>query len=68
MLIIIKNCNFILSIIIYQYKNIYIKAIDILFVATEKIIEIIRKQRDKRLQLPDFVRNIQKFHVNNLKI
>lgn len=50
------------------YKLMYIKSIDKLIVATEKIIEISRKQRDKRLQLPEFIRNIQKFHVANLKI
>ena len=54
--------------IIAKYKDMYMQSIDKLFVATEKILEIIRKQRNKRLQLPDFVRNIQKFHVNNLKL
>jgi hypothetical protein len=54
--------------IIAKYKDMYMQSIDKLFVATEKILEIIRKQRNKRLQLPDFVKNIQKFHVNNLKL
>lgn len=51
-----------------RYKHIYIKAVNTLFIASTRILEIIKEQRKKRLQLPDFVKNIQKFHINNLKI
>jgi len=51
-----------------RYKNIYIKVINTLFLASQKIIDIISQQRAKRLQLPEFIKNIQKFHKDNLKI
>ena len=50
-----------------RFKNIYIKAVDTLFIASTRILQIMREQREKRLQLPDFVENIKKFHINNLK-
>jgi len=54
--------------IIVNYKNIYLNAMKALNTASKKIIEILQKQRSKRLQLPEFIRNIQKFHKDNLKV
>jgi len=54
--------------ILNKYKQLYMMSINKLFVASDRIIKILEKQRKKRLQLPDFVKNIQKFHINNLKI
>jgi len=50
-----------------KYKKIYVNAMKTLRFASQKIIKIIEKQREKRLQLPEFVINIQKFHKDNLK-
>jgi hypothetical protein len=52
---------------IQKYKKIYINAMKTLRFASNKIIQIIENQRNKRLQLPEFVINIQKFHKDNLK-
>jgi len=49
------------------YKKYYYESINALMNGSEKIIEILKKQRNKRLQLPQFIRNIQKFHKQNLK-
>lgn len=49
-----------------KYKNIYMMALDKIFIASDKIISILEKQRKKKLQLPQFVKNIQKFHKDNL--
>jgi len=35
--------------------------------ASDEIIKLMKKQRDKKLQLPQFIRNFQKFHKDNLK-
>jgi hypothetical protein len=59
--------NYNLSNRILKYKQLYMMAIDKLFVASDRIREIMREQRKKRLQLPDFVKNIKKFHINNLR-
>ena len=50
-----------------HYKNIYMEAINTLFTASQKIIDIVANQRKKRLQLPEFIINIQKFHKDHLK-
>lgn len=49
------------------YKQLYMMSIDKLFVASNRIIKILENQRKKRLQLPDFVKNITKFHIYNLR-
>jgi hypothetical protein len=51
-----------------MYKNKYSDAMRALLTASKKIIEILRKQRTKRMQLPEFIRNFQKFHKDNLKL
>ena len=53
---------------LFKYKNIYLSAINTLQIASKEIIKLMKKQRTKRLQLPQFVRNIQIFHKDNLKI
>ena len=53
--------------ILNKYKQLYMMAIDKLFVASDRIREIMKEQRKKRLQLPDFVKNIKKFHIDHLK-
>jgi hypothetical protein len=50
------------------YKKSYSNAMKALLTASKKIIEILRKQRTKRMQLPEFIRNFQKFHKDNLKL
>jgi len=50
-----------------HYKIIYMETMNTLFSASQKIIDIMTKQRKKRLQLPEFIKNIQKFHKDNLK-
>ena len=52
---------------LYRYKNIYLMAINTITLASDEIIKLMKKQRDKRLQLPEFIRNFQKFHIKNLK-
>lgn len=52
---------------IRPYKNIYINALNTLRFASKRIIEILKEQRDNKAYLPQFVKNIQKFHVKNLK-
>ena len=52
---------------IQRYKKIYINTMKTLRFASNKIIQIIEKQRKKRLDLPEFVKNIQRFHKDNLK-
>ena len=54
--------------ILKAYKNKYSDAMKALLTASKKIIEILRKQRTKRMQLPEFIRNFQKFHKDNLKL
>jgi len=54
--------------VLYSYKTIYLQSMNTLFSASQKIIDIVAKQRQKRLELPEFVKNIQKFHKDNLKI
>ena len=56
-------CNDVLN----RYKQIYMSTIKKLFVASNRIIKILENQRKKRLQLPDFVKNITKFHIDNLR-
>jgi hypothetical protein len=53
--------------ILHSYKDIYLRAMNTLFSASQKIIDIMAKQRKKRLSLPEFIKNIQKFHKDNLK-
>lgn len=50
-----------------HYKTIYLQTMNTLFSASQKIIDIVAKQRNKRLQLPEFIKNINKFHKDNLK-
>ena len=50
-----------------KYKDIYLQTMNTLFSASQKIIDIVAKQRKKRLSLPEFVKNIQRFHKDNLK-
>ena len=52
---------------IISYKNIYCYSMKSLLNANKKIIDILQKQRTKRMQLPKFIRNFQKFHKDNLK-
>ena len=52
---------------ILRFKDIYLQAMNTLFSASQKIIDIVAKQRNKRLELPTFVKNIQRFHKDNLK-
>jgi hypothetical protein len=54
--------------ILKEYKNKYSDAMKALLTASKKIIEILRKQRTKRMQLPLFIKNFQKFHKDNLKL
>lgn len=61
------NNNISKSDILSSYKDIYLQAMNTLFTASQKIIDIIAKQRKKRLELPTFVKNIQRFHKDNLK-
>jgi hypothetical protein len=53
---------------IQKYKKMYVNTMKTLRYASQKIIKIFEKQRIKRLQLSEFVKNIQKFHKDNLKI
>jgi hypothetical protein len=53
---------------ILSYKNLYCYAMKSLLKANKKIIDILQKQRSKRMQLPKFIKNFQKFHKDNLKI
>lgn len=50
-----------------HYKIIYMETVNTLFSASQKIIDIMTKQRKKRLHLPEFIKNIQKFHKDNLR-
>ena len=66
-LIINLDSNSIDSELLNILKNVYIVAINGLDQASNEIIKLMKKQRDKRLQLPQFIRNFQKFHKDNLK-
>lgn len=66
-LILYLDINICSNDILRCYKKIYMATIKKMFVASDRIINILNKQRKKRLQLPDFVENIKKFHINNLK-
>jgi hypothetical protein len=57
----------ILSERIVAYKNLLMFAMKCLLKANKKIIDILQKQRHKRMQLPQFIRNFQKFHKDNMK-
>jgi hypothetical protein len=52
---------------IESYKNIYGNAVNALILASERIIEILSKQRMKRQNIPLLVKNFLKFHKENLK-
>jgi len=56
------------SVTLFKYKNIYMSAMKSLLKANKKIIDILQKQRSKRMQLPKFIRNFQKFHKDNMKL
>ena len=62
------NNNMIDSEYLNHYKKIYMTSINILQSASEEIIKLMKKQRVKRMQIPHFVNNIQKFHKDNLKL
>jgi len=56
------------SVTLFKYKNIYMSAMKSLLKANKKIIDILQKQRSKRMQLPRFIKNFQKFHKDNMKL
>lgn len=66
-LILYLDINICSNDILRCYKKIYMSTIKKMFIASERIINILNKQRKKRLQIPDFVKNIKKFHIDHLK-
>ncbi len=53
------------SVAIKQYKNIFNRAINILFNAQEQIINFIKERNEKKLLIPKFIENFCKYHFKN---
>jgi hypothetical protein len=61
------NENNINSEAITEYKNAYINALNMLNDASDEIIKLMKVIRTKRFQLPTYIKNLLKYHKDNLK-
>jgi hypothetical protein len=50
-----------------KYKDIYINALNMLNDASDEIIKLMKTIRNKRFQLPIYIKNLLKYHKDNLK-
>jgi hypothetical protein len=66
-LIIYINNNDIKSSYLEQYKDIYCIVLNMLNDASDEIIKLMKIIRKKRFQLPTYVKNLLKYHKDNLK-
>jgi len=66
-LIIYINNNDIKSSYLEQYKNTYSIALNMLNDASDEIIKLMKIIRKKRFQLPTYVKNLLKYHKDNLR-
>jgi hypothetical protein len=59
--------NQIESCLISKYKNAYSIALNMLNDASDEIIKLMKTIRTKRFELPTYVKNLMKYHKDNLK-
>jgi len=67
-LIILLDDNELQSSFIRNYKEIYINVINILNDASDEIIKLMKVIRNKRFDLPIYVKNLLKYHKESLRI
>jgi hypothetical protein len=67
-LIIYINNNDIKSSFLDKYKDVYINVLNMLNDASNEIIKLMKIIRTKRFQLPTYIKNLLKYHKDNLKV